>query len=78
MPATLAEARKALQDELGGLQSARDTGVLPQIALDRTDIAARELRQKANRRLIALGAAPMPATSLAPPPTVALAGGRSR
>lgn len=72
--ATPVEVHKALQEELGNLQSARDTGVLPQIALDQTDIAARELRQKANQRLIALGAAPMAAASLAPPPMVALAG----
>ncbi len=69
--ATPTEVRKALQDELSGLQSARDTGVLPQIALDQTDIAARELRQKANQRLIALGAVPMPAASLAAPPAAA-------
>lgn len=73
--ATPTDVRKALQDELSGLQSARDTGVLPQIALDQTDIAARELRQKANQRLIALGAAPMPAASLAAPPAAATVNG---
>lgn len=66
--ATPAEVRKALQDELDGLQSARDTGMLPQIVLEQTDIAAQELRRKANQRLVALGAAPMPAASLAAPP----------
>lgn len=69
--ATPAQVRKALQDELNGLQSARDTGVLPQIALDQTYITAQEFRQKANERLIALGAAPMPAASLAAPPAAA-------
>ena len=69
--ATPAEVRKALQDELNGLPSARNTGVLPQIALDQTDIAAPELRQKANQRLIALGVAPIPAASLAVPPAAA-------
>lgn len=69
--ATPAETRKALHDELGGLQQARDTGVLPKSALDQMDVAAWELRQQANRRLIALGAAPMPASSLAPPAAAA-------
>jgi hypothetical protein len=69
--ATAAETRKALHDGLDGLQQARDTGVLPKRALDRIDVAAWELRQKANQRLIALGAAPMPASSLAPPAAAA-------
>jgi hypothetical protein len=69
--ATPAETRKALHDELDGLQQARNTGVLPQSALDQRDVAAWELRQQANRRLIALGAAPMPASSLAPPAAAA-------
>ncbi|MFC5436478.1 DUF3667 domain-containing protein [Rhodanobacter umsongensis] len=68
--ATPAEVRKALQEELSGLQSARDTGLLARSALDQADVAG-ELRQKANQRLIALGAAPMPATSLAAPAAAA-------
>jgi len=65
---TPAEVREALRDGLEGLQHARDTGAMPQIALDHTDDAVRQLREKANRRLIALGAAPMSASSMAAPP----------
>ena len=66
-----AEVRKALQDELDGLQSARDTGLLPPNVLEQTHTAARELRRKANQRLVALDAAPMSAASLAAPPVAA-------
>jgi len=66
-----AEVRKALQDELDGLQSARDTGLLPPNVLEQTHTAAQELRRKANQRLVALDAAPMPAASLAAPPVAA-------
>jgi hypothetical protein len=69
--ATPAEVRKALKDELDGLQRARDTGVLPPNVLEMTQTAARELQQNANRRLVALGAAPMSAASLAAPPAAA-------
>ena len=66
-----AEVRKALQDELDGLQRARDTGVLPPNVLEQARVGEQELRQAANRRLAALGAAPMPAASLAAPPAAA-------
>ncbi|EIM03759.1 DUF3667 domain-containing protein [Rhodanobacter denitrificans] len=66
--ASPAEVRKALQDELDGLQRARDTGVLPPNVLEQARVGEQELRQAANRRLDALGAAPMPAASLASPP----------
>ncbi|MEP7185809.1 MAG: DUF3667 domain-containing protein [Rhodanobacter sp.] len=59
-----AKVRKTLQVELQGLQSARDTGVLPPIVLDQTTIAARKLRERASQRLVALGAARMPAASM--------------
>jgi len=66
--ATPADVRKALKQELDGLQSARETGVLPPKALERIQAADHELREKANQRLIALGAAPMPASSVAASP----------
>ena len=69
--ATPAEVRKALRHELEGLQSARNTGVLPPNVLEKIGTADQELRQKANRRLVALGAAPMSAASLAAPPAAA-------
>ena len=69
--ASPAEVRKALQDELDGLQRARDTGVLPPNVLEQARVGEQELRQAANRRLAALGAAPMPAASLAAPPAAA-------
>ena len=65
--ATPAKVRTALQKQLDGLQSARATGVLSPAMLDQTDVAARDLRQKASRRLIELGAAPISATSIAAP-----------
>ena len=66
-----AEVRKALQDELDGLQRARDTGVLPQNVLDQIQLDVQNLHVVANRRLAALGAVPMSATSLAAPPAAA-------
>ncbi|EIL90599.1 DUF3667 domain-containing protein [Rhodanobacter spathiphylli] len=75
--ATPAEVRKALKQELDGLQSARETGVLPPKALERIQVADQELRRKANLRLIALGAAPMPASSVAGSPGSAPAPARS-
>lgn len=64
------EVRKELHSQLDGLQRARDVGVLPQVALKQIDNAGQEIRQKANQRLIALGAAPMPAASLAAPAAI--------
>jgi hypothetical protein len=64
---TPADVREALQDQLDGLEAARQTGVLPAKALERIDNSASELRQKASRRLVELGAAPMAASSLAAP-----------
>jgi hypothetical protein len=66
-----AEVRRALQDELEGLQHARNTGVLPPNVLEQARVGEQELRQAANRRLAALGAAPMSAASLAAPPAAA-------
>jgi hypothetical protein len=68
--ASPAEVHKALQDALDGLQNARNTGVLPQNVLDQASANERDLRRIANRRLAALGAAPMSAASLAPPASV--------
>ncbi|KRE85682.1 hypothetical protein ASG75_08935 [Rhodanobacter sp. Soil772] len=69
--ASPAEVRKALQHELDGLQRARDTGVLPPKVLEQARVGEQELRQAANRRLAALGAAPRSAASLAAPPAAA-------
>ena len=66
---TPADVREALQDQLDGLKTARETGVLPAKALEQIDVSARELRRKASRRLVELGAAPMPTSSLATPLT---------
>ncbi|MGH8157163.1 MAG: DUF3667 domain-containing protein [Rhodanobacter sp.] len=69
--ASPAQVRKALQKQLDGLQSARATGLLSPAMLDQTNVAARDLRQKASQRLIELGAAPVSAASIAAPlPTV--------
>ncbi|HEY1589054.1 MAG TPA: DUF3667 domain-containing protein [Rhodanobacter sp.] len=62
-----AKVRKALQKQLDGLQSARATGLLSQAMLDKTDAAARDLRQEASRRLVELGASPISAASIASP-----------
>ncbi|GAB2536837.1 DUF3667 domain-containing protein [Rhodanobacter koreensis] len=64
---TPAKVRKALQEQLDGLQSARATGVLSPTMLDQTNVAARDLRQKASRRLVELGASPISAASIAAP-----------
>ena len=62
-----AKVHKALQEQLDGLQSARATGLLSPTMLDKTDAAARELRQEASRRLVELGASPISAASIALP-----------
>ncbi|OOG43328.1 DUF3667 domain-containing protein [Rhodanobacter sp. C05] len=62
-----AQVRKALQKQLDGLQTARATGLLAPNLLDQTNVAARDLRQKASRRLLELGAAPISAASIAEP-----------
>ncbi|MEO7067753.1 MAG: DUF3667 domain-containing protein [Rhodanobacter sp.] len=59
--------RAALAVQLNALNSARATGLLSQAVLAQTDIAASELRRKASERLVALGAAPMSAASIATP-----------
>jgi hypothetical protein len=61
------QVRKALQKQLDGLQTARATGLLSPNLLDQTNVAARDLRQKASRRLLELGAAPISAASIAEP-----------
>ncbi|MDE3209232.1 MAG: DUF3667 domain-containing protein [Pseudomonadota bacterium] len=69
--ASPADVREALQEELDGLHSARATGMLPPNVLEQADVAERELRRKADHRLAELGAAPIPAASVAvnPPDT---------
>jgi len=62
-----AEVRKALQDELDGLQSASEMSVLPQNLLDQIHLDTLKLRRKASQRLVELGAAPMSAASIAAP-----------
>lgn len=62
-----AKVRKALQEELDDIESARATGLLGETALKQSEIAAREMRRKASDRLVALGAAPMAAASIAAP-----------
>jgi len=62
-----AEVREALQDQLDGLQIAKDTGVLPQNLLDQINVDKQELRRKASQRLVELGEAPLSAASLAAP-----------
>ncbi|OOG51331.1 DUF3667 domain-containing protein [Rhodanobacter sp. C01] len=62
-----AQVRKALQKQLDGLQNARATGLLSPNLLDQTNVAAQDLRQKASRRLLELGAAPISAASVAEP-----------
>ena len=61
------QVRKALQKQLDGLQTARATGLLSPSLLDQTNVVARDLRQKASRRLLELGAAPISAASIAEP-----------
>ncbi len=64
---TPTRVRKALQEELEAIQTARALGAMPQIARDQTDATVSELRQKARERLFTLGAAPLPAASLDAP-----------
>lgn len=62
--ASPAGVREALQKELDGLQSARATGMLPPNLLEQADVAERDLRRKADRRLAELGTAPAPAAAV--------------
>lgn len=59
--------RAALKEQLDHLTRARSTGVLNQTTLALTDSAARELNRQASARLVALGAAPISAASIATP-----------
>ncbi|WP_426701903.1 DUF3667 domain-containing protein [Rhodanobacter sp. Col0626] len=61
------EVRKALKNQLKTLPHIAAYGVLPRHQLE---LAAQNMQQQANKRLIELGAAPMPATSVAIPPTI--------
>jgi hypothetical protein len=65
------EVRDTLRDKLGELNDARRTAGLPQAALTEMDISEQKIRAQANQRLLALGAAPMPATSVAALPAAA-------
>jgi hypothetical protein len=62
--ASPAGVREALQKELDDLQRARATGMLPPNLLEQADVAERDLRRKADRRLAELGAAPVAAASV--------------
>ncbi|OOG65559.1 hypothetical protein B0E46_04245 [Rhodanobacter sp. B04] len=64
---TPAEVREALQDELDGLPRTSAAGVLPQNIVDQIHADTLQLRRKASRRLVELGAAPMSAASIAAP-----------
>lgn len=70
---TPSKVRAALKEQLDGLNTAEDTGVLPPNAVAQIHQKELELRQQANQRLIALGAPPMPATSVAAPSTTSVA-----
>lgn len=61
------EVRKVLKRQLKTLPRISAFGVLPQHQID---LAAENIHQEANKRLIELGAAPMPAASVATPPPV--------
>ena len=65
---TAAAVRSELHRRLAELDQARASGVLPQSVLATMDTTALTWRRQANQRLLALGAAPMPAASVAPPP----------
>ena len=65
------EVRELLQRQLDTLPHIDSYGLLTDEQLDMT---ARDMREKANRRLVELGAAPMPAASLAAPAMPAVAG----
>jgi hypothetical protein len=61
------EVRKVLKAQLKTLPHIAAYGVLPQHQLE---LAAQGMQQQANKRLVELGAAPMPAASVAIPPTI--------
>ena len=61
------EVRDTLKDKLEELNSARLPAVMPQAQLVEMDAAAQKIRDQANERLHALGAAPISAASLAAP-----------
>jgi hypothetical protein len=58
---TPSQVRAALKEQLEGLHTAEETGVLPPNVVAQIKQKELELHQQANQRLIALGAAPMPA-----------------
>jgi hypothetical protein len=62
-----ADVRSDLKNRLDGLAESRRVPSRPAAALVQIDQAGYQLREQANHRLLALGAAPMPAVSLAPP-----------
>jgi hypothetical protein len=62
-----AAVRAALQQQLDELETARATGILGEATLKQTDDDARNLRREASERLVALGARPMSAASIAAP-----------
>ncbi len=64
---TQAEVRDQLKQQLAELDRARAS--LPNVAKPDMDMAAQKMRDAANQRLLALGAAPAPAASQASPPT---------
>ncbi len=68
---TPAEVHQALQEELAGLQRARELEVLPQDMLDQIHARTEELRHTASQRLVELGASPLSAASIAAPLPVA-------
>ncbi|MGC1548570.1 MAG: DUF3667 domain-containing protein [Rhodanobacter sp.] len=67
------QVRAALKEQLDGLNTAKDTGVLPPAAVAKINEKELMLSQQANQRLITLGAAPMPASSLTAPPADSVA-----
>lgn len=71
---TPAEVRNSLRHQLQDIDKARALGVLPPAAQARMDVAAQSLREQANKRLVALAAAPMPAASMAAAPIVETGG----
>ncbi|WP_049622197.1 DUF3667 domain-containing protein [Frateuria defendens] len=65
------EVRSQLKEQLDDLAESRRVPALPEAARQQIDQAGYRLREQANQRLLALGAAPMPTASLAPPAAVA-------
>ncbi|MGN6329979.1 MAG: DUF3667 domain-containing protein [Rhodanobacter sp.] len=65
------EVRRLLQRQLDTLPHIDSYGLL---SSEQLDMSARDMREKANRRLVELGAAPMSAASLAAPAMPAAAG----